>query len=106
MLWEDLKCKLESFLGVCGKDVVIIDEEFFYFMGVRYDGEVLVDMEIFVIFVSIWVVFLNIVDVWKCLYFEWVLIFKYEFVNLLCIECYYGLKYKLRYEFWVFVILK
>ncbi len=45
MSWEDPKCKLESLLGVCGKDAAITDEEFSYFMGVRYDGEVPADME-------------------------------------------------------------
>ena len=68
MSWEDPKCKLESLLGVCGKDAAITDEEFSYFMGVRYDGEVPADMETLVIPVSTWAVFPNIVDAWKRLY--------------------------------------
>jgi len=106
MSWEDPKCKLESLLGVCGKDAAITDEEFSYFMGVRYDGEVPADMETLVIPVSTWAVFPNIVDAWKRLYSEWVPTSKYELANLPCIECYYGPKHKPRHELWVPVILK
>ena len=106
MSWEDPKCKLESLLGVCGKDAAITDEEFSYFMGVRYDGEVPADMETLVIPVSTWAVFPNIVDAWKRLYSEWVPTSKYELANLPCIECYYGPKHKPRHELWVPVIPK
>ena len=92
--------------GVCGKDAAITDEEFSYFMGVRYDGEVPTDMETLVIPVSTWAVFPNIVDAWKRLYSEWVPTSKYELANLPCIECYYGPKHKPRHELWVPVILK
>lgn len=40
MAWVNPKCKLESLVGICGKEAPIMDEEFDYFMGVRFDGEV------------------------------------------------------------------
>lgn len=39
--WENPKCLLEGILGVCGNEAAITDEEFNYFMGVRYDGNLL-----------------------------------------------------------------
>ena len=83
----------KSFGGLW-KDAAITDEEFSYFMGVRYDGEAPDDMETLVIPVSTWAVFPNIVDAWKRLYSEWVPTSKYELANLPCIECYYGPKHK------------
>lgn len=92
--------------GVCGKEAAITDEEFSYFMGVRYDGEVSADMETLIIPASTWAVFPNIVDAWKRLYSEWVPTSEYELANLPCIECYYGPKHKPRHELWVPVIPK
>ncbi|MFD2444781.1 GyrI-like domain-containing protein [Bacillus sp. CGMCC 1.16607] len=106
MAWENPKCTLESLLGVCGKEAAITDDEFTYFMGVRYDGEPQDDMEILTIPPSTWVVFPNIVEAWKRLYTEWVPTSGYELANLPCIECYYGPKHKPRHELWVPVIPK
>ncbi|OEH91762.1 AraC family transcriptional regulator [Bacillus solimangrovi] len=106
MSWEDPKCKLEGLLGVCGKEAAITDEEFSYFMGVRYEEEPPADMETLIIPPSTWAVFPNIVDAWKRLYSEWVPTSEYELANLPCIECYYGPKHKPRHELWVPVLLK
>ncbi|MEH7122437.1 AraC family transcriptional regulator [Bacillus sp. JJ1773] len=106
MAWENPKCTLESLLGVCGREAAITDDEFTYFMGVRYDGEPPSDMEILIIPASTWAVFPNIVDAWKRLYTEWVPTSGYELANLPCIECYYGPKHKPSHELWVPVISK
>ncbi|MGJ7911138.1 AraC family transcriptional regulator [Neobacillus sp. LXY-1] len=104
--WENPKCKLEGILGVCGKEAAITDDEFAYFMGVRYDGEPPNDLEILTIPPSSWAVFPNIVEAWKRLYTEWVPTSGYELANLPCIECYYGPGHKPRHELWVPVIPK
>jgi AraC family transcriptional regulator len=104
MAWENPKCTLESLLGVCGKEAAITDDEFTYFMGVRYDGEPRGDMETLIIPASTWAVFPNIIDAWKRLYTEWVPTSGYELANLPCIECYYGPKHNPRHELWVPVI--
>lgn len=106
MSWENPKCKLEGLLGVCGKEATIMDEEFNYFMGVRYDGEENKDMETLIIPPSTWAVFPNVVDAWRRLYSEWIPTSGYEFANLPCIECYYGPKHKPRHELWVPVVPK
>lgn len=106
MSWENPKCKLEGILGICGKEAAITDEEFDYFMGVRYEGEVPNDMETLIIPQSTWAVFPNVVDAWKRLYSEWIPTSGYELANLPCIECYYGPKHKPRHELWVPVIPK
>ncbi|MEH7108061.1 AraC family transcriptional regulator [Bacillus sp. JJ1764] len=104
--WENPKCKLEGILGVCGKEAAITDDEFAYFMGVRYDGEPPNDLETLTIPPSSWAVFPNIVEAWKRLYTEWVPTAGYELANLPCIECYYGPGHKPRHELWVPVIPK
>jgi AraC family transcriptional regulator len=106
MSWENPKCKLESLLGVCGKEAAITDDEFDYFMGVRYDGDVPDSMEVLVIPPSTWAVFPNVVEAWKRLYTEWVPTSGYELANLPCIECFYGSKHKPRHELWVPIINK
>ncbi|MFY3790495.1 AraC family transcriptional regulator [Ureibacillus sp. MALMAid1270] len=106
MAWENPKCTLESLLGVCGKEAAITDDEFTYFMGVRYDGDPSIDMETLIIPPSTWAVFPNIVEAWKRLYTEWVPTSGYELANLPCIECYYGPKHKPRHELWVPVVPK
>lgn len=106
MSWEKPKCTLESLLGVCGKEAAITDDEFTYFMGVRYDDESPSDMETLIIPASTWAVFPNIVEAWKRLYSEWVPTSGYELANLPCIECYYGPKHEPRHELWVPVIAK
>lgn len=60
MSWENPKCTLESLLGVCGKEAAITDDNFTYFMGVRYDGEPQSNMETLIIPPSTWAVFPNI----------------------------------------------
>jgi AraC family transcriptional regulator len=104
--WENPKCTLESLLGICGKEAAIMDDEFVYFMGVRYDGEPPNDMETLLIPPSTWAVFPNIVEAWKRLYSEWVPTSGYELANLPCIECYYGPKHNPRHELWVPVLPK
>jgi AraC family transcriptional regulator len=104
MSWENPKCTLESLLGVCGKEAAIMDEEFNYFMGVRYDGEVASDMETLTITHRTWAVFPNIVEAWKRLYSEWVPTSGYELADIPCIECYYPPKHKPRHELWVPVV--
>lgn len=54
MSWENPKCTLESLLGVCGKEAAITDDEFVYFMGVRYDGGAPSDMETLIIQQATW----------------------------------------------------
>ncbi len=99
--WENPKCSLEGILGVCGNEAAIKDEEFSYFMGVRYDGETPEGMETFMIPPSTWVVFPNITEAWKRLYTEWLPTSGYELANNPCIECYYGPGHKPRHELWV-----
>lgn len=106
MSWENPKCKLESLLGVCGKEAAITDEKFDYFMGVRYDGEVKEGMEVLVIPPSTWAVFPNTVEAWKRLYTEWVPTSGYELANLPCIECFYAPDHNPKDELWVPIISK
>lgn len=106
MSWENPKCKLESLLGICGKQATITDEQFDYFMGVRYDGEVKEGMEVIVIPPSTWAVFPNTVDAWKRLYTEWIPTSGYELANLPCIECFYAPDHNPKDELWVPVIAK
>jgi AraC family transcriptional regulator len=104
MSWENPKCSLEGILGVCGNEAAIMDEEFNYFMGVRYDGELPEEMQTLIIPPSTWAVFPNIVEAWKRLYAEWIPTSGYELANLPCIECYYGPGHKPRHELWVPII--
>lgn len=106
MSWENPKCKLEGLLGVCGKEAAITTEEFDYFMGVRYDGDVPSDMETLILSPSAWAVFPNVVEAWKRLYSEWIPTSGYDLANLPCIECFYGPKHKPRHELWVPIISK
>lgn len=106
MSWENPKCTLEGLLGVCGKEAAIMDEEFDYFMGIRYEEEAPNDFETLTIPPSTWAVFPSVVDGWKRLYSEWIPTSGYELANLPCIECYYGPKHKPRHELWVPVIPK
>ncbi len=104
MSWENPKCKVEGVLGVCGKEADITEEEFDYFMGVRYDKEVPEGMEILILPASSWAVFPNVTDAWKRLYSEWVPTSGYELANLPCIECFFGPGHKPRHELWVPII--
>ncbi|KZZ84401.1 AraC family transcriptional regulator [Bacillus sp. SJS] len=104
--WEDPKCKIEGILGVCGKEAAIKDEEFDYFMGVRYAGDSIEGLETLTIPPATWAVFPNIPEAWKRLYSEWVPTSGYELANLPCIECFYGPGRKPRHELWVPVIAK
>lgn len=106
MSWEKPKCKMEGILGVCGKEAAITDEEFDYFMGVRYEEDIPEDMEVIILPPSAWAVFPNVAEAWKRLYSEWVPTSGYELANLPCIECYYGPKHKPRHELWVPIITK
>jgi AraC family transcriptional regulator len=106
MSWENPKCTLEGILGVCGKEASITDEEFNYFMGVRYDGESPEYFDTLNIPPSKWAVFPNVADAWKRLYSEWVPASGYELANLPCIECYYAQGHKPRHELWVPILSK
>ena len=105
MAWENPKCKLESLVGICGKEAAIMDDAFDYFMGVRYDGDILDGMEELIIPPSSYAVFPNIVDAWKRLYSEWVPTSGYELANLPCIEHYCGPGHKVKHELWVPIIV-
>ena len=104
--WENPKCKLESILGICGNEAAIKDEEFNYFIGVRYEGETPNEMESITISHNTWVVFPNITEAWTRLYSEWVPTSGYELANVPCIECYYPPNHKPKNELWVPVIPK
>lgn len=104
--WEEPKCTLEGLLGVCGKEVAIMDTEFTYFMGVRYDGEISNEMDTFSIIHNTWAVFPGISNAWKQLYTEWLPNSEYQLANVPCIECYYPPKHKPRNELWVPVSYK
>ena len=107
MSWEEPKCTLESLLGVCGKEAAIMDEEFTYFMGVRYDGEIPIDMEMLTIGHRTWAVLPSIKNAWQRLYTEWIPTSGYELAaDIPCIECYFPPKHRPRNELWVPVIPK
>ena len=106
MSWENPKCMLQSIVGVCGKEAAIRDEQFDYFMGVRYDHEAPVGMEELIIPPSMYAVFPNVVDAWKRLYSQWLPTSGYELANQPCIEHYLGPGHKIKHELWVPVILE
>ncbi len=106
MSWENPKCTLESILGVCGKEAAIMNEEFTYFMGIRYDGEVPKDMECITMTHNTWAVIPNILEAWKRLYSEWLPTSGFELADLPCIECYYPPNHQPQNELWVPVVPK
>ncbi|WFR55836.1 AraC family transcriptional regulator [Anaerocolumna sp. AGMB13025] len=106
MSWVNPKCKLESLVGICGKEAAIMEDEFDYFMGVRYDNEVPAGMEELIIQPSLYAVFPNIVDAWKRLYSEWLPASGYELANQPCIEHFLGPGHKIKHELWVPIIEK
>lgn len=101
MSWKNPKCKVEGLLGICGDKATIQEEEFNYFMGVRYDEEVPDNMEKILIPKCTWAVFESISDGWKNYYEDLVIKAGYELNDLPCIECYYAPKHKPRNELWV-----
>lgn len=101
MSWENPKCELESLLGVCGKEASIKEEEFIYFMGVRYEELPQEEMESLIIPPSMWAVFPNVAEGWKQLNSEWISTSGYELADLPCIECFYPPRHKPRNELWV-----
>ncbi len=106
MSWKNPKCLLQSLVGVCGTEAAITDEEFTYFYGVRYDGEIPKDMEELIIKPCVYAVFPNVVEAWKRLYSEWVPTSGYELADSPCIEHYLGPGHKIKHELWVPVIEK
>lgn len=106
MSWVNPKCKLESLVGICGKEAAIMDEEFDYFMGVRYDSEVPDGMEELIIPPCTYAVFPNVVDAWKRLYSEWLPASGYELANQPCIEHFLGPGHKIKHELWVPIVEK
>lgn len=106
MSWVEPKCKLESLVGICGKEAAITDEVFDYFMGVRYDNEIPSDMEESKIAPCTYAVFPNVIDAWKRLYSEWLPTSGYELANQPCIEHYLGPGHKIKHELWVPIIEK
>lgn len=103
--WEQPKCMLAGLLGVCGKEAKITDEEFTYFMGVRYDGEVPSDMQYMTITHDTWAVIPNVTEAWNQLY-EWLPTSHYELAKIPCIECYYPPNHNPENELWVPVTFK
>ncbi|GAC90506.1 AraC-type DNA-binding domain-containing protein [Anoxybacillus flavithermus NBRC 109594] len=103
--WEQPKCTLEGLLGVCGRDATITDEEFVYFMGIRYDGEVS-NMERMVISHDTWVIIPNIDEAWQQLYSQSLPASQYKLANFPCIECYYPPTHHPENELWVPVVMK
>jgi AraC family transcriptional regulator len=101
MSWENPKCKLEGLLGICGEGASINEEEFNYFMGIRYEKTVPEGMEKLIISKSTWAVFPNIVEAWKRLYNEWLPTSNYNLADLPCIECFYPPGHKPKHELWV-----
>ena len=106
MSWVKPKCKLESLVGICGKEASITDEVFDYFMGVRYDTETPSEMEEIRIAPSTYAVFPNVIDAWKRLYSEWLPTSGYELANQPCIEHFLGPGHKIKHELWVPIIEK
>ena len=106
MSWEKPELKLEGVLGVCGKAAAITDEEFDYFMGARYGGEVPEGMEERVIPPATWAVFPNVTDAWKRLYTEWLPTSGYELADLPCIENFLAPGHQPENELWVPVIVR
>ena len=106
MSWVNPKCKLESLVGICGKEAAIMDEEFDYFMGVRYDSEVPDGMEELIISPCTYAIFPNVVDAWKRLYSEWLPSSGYELANQPCIEHFLGPGHKIKHELWVPIVEK
>lgn len=101
MSWENPKCQLESLVGICGKEAAIMDEEFDYFMGVRYDTDIPDGLEELIIPPCTYAIFPNVVEAWKRLYSEWLPTSGYELANLPCIEHYLGPGHKVKHELWV-----
>jgi AraC family transcriptional regulator len=101
MSWENPKCALQSIVGICGKEAAIIDEQFDYFIGVRYDREIPDEMEEIIIPPTVYAVFPNVVDAWKRLYSEWLPTSGYELANQPCIEHYLGPGHNVKHELWV-----
>lgn len=106
MSWENPQCKMEGILGVCGKQAAIMDEDFDYLMGCRYNNGFSNDMKKIVIPKSTWAVFPNITDAWKRLYTEWLPTSVYELADLPCIENYLAPDRVPNSELWVPVIPK
>ncbi len=106
MSWEKPQCKMEGILGICGKDSDIREEEFDYFMGARYAGEIPAGMEELIIPPATWAVLPNVTDAWKRLYSEWIPTSGYELANLPCIENFLAPGHQPENELWVPVITR
>ena len=106
MSWEQAQCQLEGILGVCGNQSIIKDEEFEYFMGCRYEGEIDEELEKIVLPMSTWAVFPNVDEAWKRVFMEWLPSSDYQLANLPCIENYLPPNKVPSSELWVPVIPK
>jgi AraC family transcriptional regulator len=104
--WEKPKCTLESILGIIGEKAAITEEDFTYFMGVRYDDGAPVGLEVITINHDKWAVFPNPTEVWPRLYSEWLPATGYELADCPCIECYYPPGHEPKDELWVPIVLK
>lgn len=102
--WENPQCQLESLLGVCGSESSIRAEQFEYFLGVRYQGEVPEGLSSMTLPAATWAVFPNVVDAWKRIYTEWLPHSGYDLADLPCVECYYPPEHSPRHELWVPVV--
>ena len=91
-------------MGICEKEAPIMDEEFDYFIGVRYDSETSNGMKELIIPPCTYAVFPNAIDAWKRQYSEWLPASGYELANQPCIEHYLRPESKIKHELWVPII--
>lgn len=95
---------LINLLGVCGKIASITDEEFNYFIGIRYNGEVNYDLENLILPANKWAVFSNVTEAWQRVYSEWLPYSQYNLANCPCVECYYPPNHEIDSELWIPVL--
>ncbi|HML48466.1 MAG TPA: GyrI-like domain-containing protein, partial [Clostridia bacterium] len=104
MSWEKPQCKLESLLGVIGDKPRIRDENFSYFIGVRYQDDAPEGMEELILPAATWAVFPDVADAWKRLYTQWLPTSGYELADAPIVECHYPPEHEPGTELWVPVV--
>lgn len=104
MAWEKPQCKLESLLGIIGDKPRIHDENFSYFIGVRYQDAAPEGMEERFLPPATWAVFPDLSDAWKRLYTQWLPTSGYELADAPIVECHYPPEHVPATELWVPVI--
>lgn len=106
MAWEKPKCRLASLLAICGTTPRIHDEQFDYFIGVRYDDPVPEGMAEVSLAPCTWAVFPDVYDAWKRVYTQWLPTSGYDLADLPMVECHYPPDHQPGTELWVPVIPK